>query len=522
MSGIPTSDYFCGGGGSSTGLWLTGQFDIDSGYNHSKLATEVHALNHPGAEHYVVDLHLEDPRRTRRTPFAWFSPECTKWSRAAGAKYAHVPIDGGDLLDLLDPELVEPVEADIAQRSRLLMFDVLRFVEHHTYDMFVVENVPEIATHPKYRLAWQAWRKGVENLGYEFVVVHLNSMHAQLLGLPAPQSRNRIYVLAWRKGMRAPEWRRLVRPQAYCPTCDVTAESMQRWRKDRNAGSYKQQYDYVHSCGTIVEPGWLPAAAAIDWAIPGARIGDRKTALAEKTRMRLAAGIARHWGPIHLEAGGNQYDAADPKHPQHADPNAYYRTWPITEVLRTQSTSATKAVAVPPLHVSLMGTHQYAINNSASPVDRELRTLTAEGNNDYLLTPYYGNATGCQPVTDPIGTLTTKDRYALVTRHNGSKDRPGAEMTTPIWETLRTLTTTAQQSIITPGDIKAAEAQIDDCLYRMLQPHEVAAGMAFPDDYDWGKANKSQRVRLAGNAVTPPAARDIGVVVAEALGGAAA
>lgn len=106
MSGIPTSDYFCGGGGSSTGLWLTGQFDIDSGYNHSKLATEVHALNHPGAEHYVVDLHLEDPRRTRRTPFAWFSPECTKWSRAAGAKYAHVPIDGGDLLDLLDPELV--------------------------------------------------------------------------------------------------------------------------------------------------------------------------------------------------------------------------------------------------------------------------------------------------------------------------------------------------------------------------------------------------------------------------------
>jgi hypothetical protein len=42
----------------------------------------------------------------------------------------------------------------------------------------------------------------------------------------------------------------------------------------------------------------------------------------------------------------------------------------------------------------------------------------------------------------------------------------------------------------------------------MLEPHEVAAGMAFPADYIWG-GTRRERVKLAGNAVTPPAARDL-------------
>lgn len=105
---------------------------------------------------------------------------------------------------------------------------------------------------------------------------------------------------------------------------------------------------------------------------------------------------------------------------------------------------------------------------------------------------------------------------ALITRHNSSKG-DGAEMTTPASSYLRTLTTTAQQSIITPADLKAAEAHVDDCLFRMLEPHEVAAGMAFPRDYIW-HGTRRERVKLAGNAVTTPAARDLIAAVAESLG----
>ena len=56
--------------------------------------------------------------------------------------------------------------------------------------------------------------------------------------------------------------------------------------------------------------------------------------------------------------------------------------------------------------------------------------------------------------------------------------------------------------------------------FRMLEPHEVAAGMSFPLDYQW-QGTKRERVKLAGNAVTPPAARDLLTVVAESLGVAA-
>jgi hypothetical protein len=69
--------------------------------------------------------------------------------------------------------------------------------------------------------------------------------------------------------------------------------------------------------------------------------------LADKTRRRIAAGIARYWRPFHLEAGGHTYDAADPKHPSFGDPNAYYRAWSVDDVLKTLHTIESKALAVP-------------------------------------------------------------------------------------------------------------------------------------------------------------------------------
>ena len=81
---------------------------------------------------------------------------------------------------------------------------------------------------------------------------------------------------------------------------------------------------------------------------------------------------------------------------------------------------------------------------------------------------------------------------------------------------MRTLTSRGHQSLVTPGDLDAARAQVDDCLFRMLEPHEVAAGMAFPDTTS-GSATRRDRVKLAGNAVSPPAARDLVGAVVDAL-----
>lgn len=602
---LTITDLFCGGGGSSTGAMQVPGVEIRMAANHWDLAVEVHNQNHPTADHAAVGLHEEDPRYFPRTDILWASPECTKWSQASGGKYASVSTEV-DLLDLLNPELVdEDPETAIVQRSRLLMFDVLRFAEHHRYAAMVIENVVDIATNPKYGEAWALWKKGLRNLGYDFRIVSLNSMHAQAHGDPAPQSRDRLYVVCWLKGNRVPDIDKVMRPLAWCPKCEAVVESQQVWKNGRTVGKYRSQYVYLHgACGTAVEPGYLPAAAAIDWSMSGTRIGDRKKQLADKTRRRIAAGIAKYWSPLTIEAAGNTYDAADPNHRAYGDPNGYYRAWSTHDVLKSIHTTASKALVVPlegragdrinttadPLrtqtsrHLDALAMHPFMLERRfdyrVRPLDEPMSTLTANdttkalieppfiaelrgggstarkvtdaastftasGNHHGLVTPaggswnddarptsealralttrdayglvmpYYGTSRGTQDTTKPIGTLTTVDRYALITRHNSSKG-DGAEMSTPVAEYLRTLTTTAQQSILTPGDIKAAEAHVDDCLFRMLEPHEVAAGMAFPANYIWG-GTRRERVKLCGNAVTPPAARDLMAAVVESL-----
>lgn len=541
------TDLFTGAGGSTTGAMQVPGVQIKIAANHYQLVIDIHALNHPDTDHAVVDLHEERPQYFPRTDFLWASPECTKWSQANGT--ASPAIEEGLFED--------PLSDDAKTRSRLLMFDVLRFIEYHRYRMVVVENVVNIATQAKYATAWQIWRSELRALGYAFRVVSLNSMHAQAYGAPAPQSRDRIYIVAWPEGATAPDLDSILRPLAHCPRCDVVGESVQSFKPGKTVGRYKQAYVYCcPRCGTQVEPGWLPAADAIDWSIPGERIGDR---LKPKTRARVAAGIARYWGPLTIEATGNTYDAADPKHRNHGDPDAYYRAWPVTDPLKTLHTWESKALAVPV---------EGRDGKVAAPVDHPFRTMTTRAETALAHAPFiaemYGTSTA-RPVTEPAGTFTAggnhhalvqpfvvtyeRDRRgdidpmleplpattaggvhtALVHRNNTG----GAEMTTPVTDALRTLTTAGHQSLlqkpagkrtVTAADLAAAEEMVPEVLFRMFQPHEVAAGMAFPKDYKWQPPDRlkpiSNRdlVKAAGNAVTPPAARDLIAAVSIALG----
>ncbi|MGK3206583.1 DNA cytosine methyltransferase [Amycolatopsis sp. MEPSY49] len=89
---------------------------------------------------------------------------------------------------------------------------------------------------------------------------------------------------------------------------------------------------------------------------------------------------------------------------------------------------------------------------------------------------------GTQRTDAPIGTLTTRDRYALV----------------------------------------GGTPPVESCTFRMLEPHEIAAGMGFPRDYKVPpKVAKSKRkcVRGWGNAVPPGMAEVLGSTVIEAITG---
>lgn len=573
---LTVTDLFAGAGGSSTGAVSVPGVEIRVASNHWQRAIDVHNANHPDALHVCADITQIDPRRFPRTDLLWASPECTNHSLAKGRKML------GRQPDLFDETL--PDEA--AERSRATMWDVVRFTEAHRYQAVVVENVVEAAKW----LPFQAWLMAMDSLGYDHQVVYINSMHAQATGLPAPQSRDRMYVVFWRKGNTRPDLESIQRPAAYCPRCERVVESQQAWKKPgRPWGRYRAQY--VYACGTcrgVVVPGWLPAASIIDWSVPSQRIGDRAKPLAAKTRARIAAGIARYWRPFHLENAGSVYDSTDPRHPKHGDPNAYIRAWPVeSEPLRTIPTwGDSKALAVPPfvmdttrsydghqskrqwpadlplptqttqhayalLHapfiaelrgksshrsadealscITTMGAHHALVHppfvaelrgggSDARAASDPLATVVASGNHHALVASYYGNGSAI-PSDRALPTVTAAERHALIVRHY-SQDGDPAHLSRPAMEAFRTLTSNNVPSLLTPGDLEAAEAQVDDAYFRMFEPHEIAAGMAFPHDYLWD-GTRREKVRMAGGAVTPPNARDLIWAVVQSLGGEA-
>ena len=528
-------DYFCGYGGSSQGARKLG-LDIKMAANHWDKAVETHALNFPEADHDQADISGTDPRRHPWATVAWFSPECTNHSIAKGKKRQTADMPVVDLS---------------AERSRATMWDVPRFAEHHRYPYVLVENVVDAF----YWVNFEQWLGAMTAMGYQHELVFLNSMHAgSEVAAPAPQSRDRMYVVFWQAGQRKPNL--AITPPAWCEGCDRQVDAVQVFKKALRWGRYRSQYRYhCPACSAVVEPYTLPAASVIDWSNLGTRISEREKPLAEKTLRRITAGIERYARPFHLEAGGNQYDAADPKHKQHGSPTGYMRVWPADrEPLKTLHTAETKALLVP-----VEGREGKAAREAAET----LRTMTTRNETAVAVVPPFmaelrGGGSVARPVTEPAATFTASGTHhglvqppdvdAVVMRNNGTHGGPGAGMSTPVAEPLRTLTTSGHQSLVSWQRLFGYDAQklrslleplptqttvqgdallsggslpaAEDCYFRMLEPAEIGLGMAFEADYRV-LGNKREQVKGYGNAVTPCAASLLLGRVVEALTGEA-
>lgn len=275
---------------------------------------------------------------------------------------------------------------------------------------------------------------------------------------------------------------------------------------------------------TIVEPHYRPAAEIIDWDLLGQRIGDRAKPLAAKTLARIQAGIDRYWAPLLVPVEGRDGKQAAP----------------LGQPARTMTTRSETGMAFltqfrervrdldphrePLTTVVADGANHGLVEHPAfiaelrgggskhRPVTDPLCTVVANGNHHGLVTAYYGNGT-TRPTSDALATVTATERHALLMRNNSSKG-DGAEMVTPASEPARTVTTAGHQSLLTA---QRPTIDLDDVLFRMLEPREIAAAMDFPGTYRI-LGNRREQVRQAGNAVTPPAARDLVGVVAESLG----
>ena len=595
---LTVTDFFCGAGGSSSGAEAVPGVRVRTALNHWALALETHNANMPWVDHDPVDIFEADPARYAHTDLGWFSPECTTWSQARGEERDY---DGSAQQGSLFDE-DEPAADEAKYRSRLQMDEVVRFVRYHRYRAFVVENVTDI-------LSWwelDRWLRELRSEGYDHRIIILNSAFAQGLGAPAPQLRDRVYFVFWQTRYRTPDLDKWTRPRAWCPTCGevVTAAYAPKPGK-RRPMRYGQQYAFRcprTSCrNAIVQPYVLPAAAAIDWSLPAQRIGDRPKPLQPKTIARIEAGLRRYAQPITLEAAGHTFER-----------RPGVRTWLVDQPLTVLHTTASKGVACPPMLVPSGGTWNDEATTVADPMrtrttretegvcvppfllplrsgrprvvgtDEPLATVVADGSNhalvDPLLVPVEGRDNlAARPVTDPARAQTARLQDALVVplRNNGVARPPadsplptfaaagqhhalvmrnntprgdGGQMSTPLDEPIRALTTAGHQSLIrwdhllvpyystraTAREVRdpmgtvstvdryalvGPQIAVEDCTFRMLDVHEIKAGMAFAPGFLMPVGAKRDKVRMLGNAVTPPAARDLIAALVEAITG---
>lgn len=504
---ITVTDQFCGAGGSSQGVRLASQklgsgIEVKMALNHWKLAIETHSTNFQDTMHDCTDISACDPRRYPSTNILITSPECTNHSLAKGKKQVQAT------LDMFDKGLLDPA----AERSRATMWDVPRFAEYHQYEIIIVENVVDA----RKWVMFDAWLMAMMSLGYKHKCVYLNSMHCH----PTPQSRDRMYVVFWKKGNKAPDLE--FTPKAFCPACDRDIHAIQNFKNSgKKWGKYNSQYVYVcPSDGTVVEPYYYASFNAIDWSDLGQRIGDREKPLSDNTLRRIQYGLDKYGDqPLQVlnYTPGYCKPVTDPTstitttdhhsllspfviNTRHTSGIGNRVKSVFEDPIGTQCADLSHSITVPFI---IKGEHTLQ-NGYVKSVNENFQTQTVR-QSMALVTPLVVENKGqsmSKPSTQAFGTVTTKPHHGIVTDESFRSFLGyyyGKHQASDMREPVGTVTTTDRMHLIS-----YQKPRIEDCYYRMIKAHEVQRAMAFDDDYVV-LGNSRDKVKQCGNAVTPPA-----------------
>ena len=464
-------DNFAGGGGASAGIEMALNRPVNIAINHDREAIGMHEVNHPLTRHYCEDVWEVNPREVckgRPVGLAWFSPDCKHFSKAKGGK---------------------PVEKKI----RGLAWVAIRWAATVKPRIIMLENVEEFLT----------WGPILEN------------------GQPCPVRKNEtfnVFVKALEKHGYKVDHRIL-------KACDYGAPTIRK-RLFLIARCDGQPIVWPAPTHGIKGSGLKPyktAAECIEWDIKCPSIFSRKRPLVEKTLQRIAKGLKRYVidakNPFTIElpngdiecshiqrqfgnsvgsdirnpvgtitAGGNKTSVCTAFLTEHANGSSQ-RVFDIKEPLRTQCAQIKGG------HFALCSAFvvKHFGGATGTTVKKPFPTLTARGTQNQVLTTtmkpegeghqhresvrsfmfkYYGNDKEAQDIEKPFGTITTKDRFGLVT-------------------------------------VKGVLYEIVDIGMRMITPREAYRAQGFLETYiidrlPCGKSlTKTAQMKMCGNSVSP-------------------
>lgn len=177
-------DCFAGGGGASVGIEMALGRQVDIAINHDTDAILMHKTNHPDALHITEDIFKVDIlkyTKGRHVSLMWASPDCTSHSKAKGGK---------------------PREKGL----RILPWAVYKHARAILPDVIIMENVEEIQDwgpldengYPiKERKGedYQKFIRAMKSLGYDF-----DSRELVAADYGAPTTRKRWYAVFRRDG----------------------------------------------------------------------------------------------------------------------------------------------------------------------------------------------------------------------------------------------------------------------------------------------------------------------------------
>jgi DNA (cytosine-5)-methyltransferase 1 len=492
-------DLFAGGGGASTGIEAAIGRHVDIAVNHDPEAVSLHQANHPQTEHHVSNVWEVDPRVVtagRRIGLLWASPDCTYHSKARGGK-PHRDRNKARRRRGLAGIVVKWVRQlqPTGQHPRVISLENVEEFQH--WGPLLEDGTPCPDRRGSSFLRWVAQ---LRNLGY---AVEWRELRACDYG--APTIRKRLFLIA---------------------RCDGQPIV---WPEPTHAAKPAK--------GSGLQP-WRTAAECIDWSLPCPSIFERERPLAEATLRRVARGVMRYVveaaRPFIVRIGqtghGDSGKVRDIAEPLSTVTSKAEHCLAVPTLVQTgYGERAGQAPRVPGLdkplgtavggqkhalvaaflakhyggvvghgveqpigtvtttdHHSLVGctlaelAHADVGSSERRPADLHspLSTIHAGGGNHAavaaFLTAYYGSDQDT-PLDDPLHTVTTKPRFALVM-------------------------------------VDGVPHEISDIGMRMLQPRELYTAQGFPASYiidrgaDGRPLSKAAQVRMCGNSVCPPLA----------------
>lgn len=531
-------DLFAGAGGASSGGARVYR-DPDIAINHNPIAIAVHRANHRNTRHYISDIYEVDPLlATGGQPVGilWASPDCRHFSKAKGG-------------------------APRSKAVRSLPWVVVRWVFATRPRLLLMENVEEFE-------AWGPLDDDGKPIKSEMGRTFQAFVACLTTGLAAdhPDMGEIMDCIGQWVPMDA-----LVRGLG----CNV------EWRERRasNAGSptiRKRLFLIGRTDGRPIvwtkpkrhetpKPGQLPwrtAAECIDFSDLGKSLFARKRPLVDNTCRRVAKGFWRHTvmaeQPFVLQLDEQQLAAASLTEFANASTQ---RTFSAGEPLRTQVAQikgghfalvtasmitlrkgSTGSGMGQPVNALTTGSGHHAVaschfeqanggfyKGDGRAAKVPLSTILGRGTNQRLATAYlvkyYSTGGQWQGMGEPMHTLPTKERMALVTVVQVPAAILPPELRVKARKCAHFLHKYLPEHFPEQVDmVLLGEHALVDFTLRMLKAPELKLAQGFSPDYildrglfkneetgqlEWRPIKNTDQIRLIGNSVCPDEAEDL-------------